>query len=160
MPVFATNLPKKCVPFRPQSLSFLSSLASLLRLLLLLLFGLQCRKVDVPEKHSLEDDGDKNDQEDGEENGLVIQNRDSLRRRANRSEPIELTHCCGLESFGVDRYSGAVQARWLPESCWLTPCRSLIFGGWLKRCEVCSGTCDGRYGLWWLELKVCTGKSK
>lgn len=111
VPVFATNLPKKCVPFRPQSLSFLSSLASLLRLFLLLLLGLQCRKVDVPEKHSLEDDGDEDDQENGEENGLVVQNRDSLRRRANRSEPVELTHYCGLESFGFDRCSGTVQAR-------------------------------------------------
>ncbi|KAK2001278.1 hypothetical protein LX36DRAFT_361817 [Colletotrichum falcatum] len=89
---------------------FLSATASLPRLLLLLLFGFQSRKVNVPEENALEDDGEKDNQEDGEKNGLIVQDGDGLGRGANGSEPVKLTHLCdfgGLWCLSV----GDVQER-------------------------------------------------
>ncbi|KAK1987857.1 hypothetical protein LZ30DRAFT_116154 [Colletotrichum cereale] len=74
---------------------------SLPRLLLLLLFGLQGRKVNVPEEDALQNDAQKDDQEDGEEHGLIIQDGDGLGRGANGSEPVELTHLCDFGDCGI-----------------------------------------------------------
>lgn len=48
--------------------------------------------MDVPQQHNLEDDGDEHDDEDGEEDGLVVEHGHSLRGGANFEEPVELAH--------------------------------------------------------------------
>ncbi|KAK2018938.1 hypothetical protein LZ32DRAFT_296130 [Colletotrichum eremochloae] len=96
-------------PARPL---FFPALAPLPRLLLLLLFGFQSRKVNVPEENAFKDDGEKDNQEDGEQNGLIVQDSDGLGRGANRSEPVELAHLCNFRGCGVGRWlSRAKDAR-------------------------------------------------
>lgn len=48
--------------------------------------------MDVPDEDALEDDSDENDEKDGEEDGLVVEDGDGFWRGANAGEPIELTH--------------------------------------------------------------------
>ncbi|WDK09860.1 hypothetical protein CGRA01v4_01138 [Colletotrichum graminicola] len=97
------NLSNKHDPcsLQPARPLFLPALGPLPRLLLLLLFGFQGRKVNVPEQDALKDDGEKGNQEDGEENGLIVQYGDGLGRGANGSEPVELTHLCDFRGCGV-----------------------------------------------------------
>ena len=66
------------------------------RLLLLLLLRLHGGVVDVPDEEALEDHGDENDDEDGEENWLVIEDCDGLGRRTNAGKPVELAHVWSL----------------------------------------------------------------
>lgn len=51
--------------------------------------------MDVPHQHAFEDDGDEHDDENGEEDGLVVEHSDSLRGGADFEEPVELAHDCG-----------------------------------------------------------------
>lgn len=48
--------------------------------------------MDVPDEDDLEDDGDEDNDEDGEEDGLVVQDGNGFRCRADAAEPVELAH--------------------------------------------------------------------
>lgn len=66
--------------------------------------------MDVPEEDALQDEDDKDDDENGEQVGLVVQDTDGLRRGADAAEPVELTHCVvcvvGVKSCVVGRIVG------------------------------------------------------
>lgn len=49
--------------------------------------------MDVPKENRLQDDGDKDDQKNREDHGLIVEDSDSLVRCANRGKPVELAHC-------------------------------------------------------------------
>lgn len=63
--------------------------------------------MDVPEEDALQDEDDKDDDENGEQVGLVVQDTDGLRRGADTAEPVELTHCvvCVVGVKGVRRWT-------------------------------------------------------
>lgn len=83
-------------PDIPKS-SFLFLLATLFLLILLyFLLGLQGRVVNVPHQYALQDDGDQHNEENGEEDGLVIEDGDGLWCSADLAEPVELTHLSGV----------------------------------------------------------------
>lgn len=49
--------------------------------------------MDVPDQCDLQDDCDEHDEQDGEEDGLVVEDGNGLRSRADRAEPVELARC-------------------------------------------------------------------
>jgi hypothetical protein len=66
-------------------------------LLLLGLLGLEGGVVDVPQQGALESEADDDENQDGEELGLVVEDGDGLVGGADALEPVELTHGGGLE---------------------------------------------------------------
>lgn len=46
--------------------------------------------MNVPNQGNLQDDGDEHDEQDGEEDGLVVEDGDGLRGCADGAEPVEL----------------------------------------------------------------------
>lgn len=83
------------VSFLPRG-SLRGSLLVLLILLGLALLRLHGGVVDIPDEDALEDNGDEDDKEDGEEDRLIVEDSDSLVSGADGGEPVELTHwgCC------------------------------------------------------------------
>lgn len=51
--------------------------------------------MDVPYKHTLKDDGDKGDDEDGKEDGLVVEGGDCLWCGADFGKEVKLSHLLG-----------------------------------------------------------------
>jgi hypothetical protein len=70
--------------------------------------------MDVPHEYDLEDDGDEDDDEDGEENWLVVEDSNGLRRGADAAKPIELAHC---DLNGRDGCSKAIEMTKWPCRC-------------------------------------------
>lgn len=108
---------------------------SRLRFLLLLLFllGLHCGEVDVPDEDDLKNDGDEDDEQNGEENGLIVEDGDGLRGRPNTAKPVELTHLkVRLEpsSVGECLEAGRVSS-W--DGNGALPARSVSLGSWKGR---------------------------
>lgn len=68
--------------------------------------------MDVPDEKALEDHGDEDDDEDGEENWLIIEDCDGLGRRTNAGKPVELTHFWSLV-IALLRVSAGIEGR-----CW------------------------------------------
>lgn len=79
----------------------------------LALLGLQGGVTDVPVQYELQDECDEDDKEDSEEDGLVVEDGDSLIGRADGREPVELTHWSG--GLGASR-SGTEQVEMIKES--------------------------------------------
>lgn len=61
----------------------------------LALLRLQGDVADVPVQYELQNECDKDDKEDSEEDGLVVEDGDSLIGGADGREPVELTHWSG-----------------------------------------------------------------
>lgn len=66
--------------------------------------------MDIPEEDALQDEDDKDDDENGEQVGLVVQDTDGLRRGADGAEPLELTHCVVCVFLG---FFGIKLCRWI-----------------------------------------------
>lgn len=64
--------------------------------------------MNVPEKHDLQNDSHKDHQEDGENNGLVVEDSNSFVCSADRGEPVELTHREGQGMYGEDEVAVVV----------------------------------------------------
>jgi len=58
--------------------------------------------VDVPEKCTLENDGNESDQQDGEQDGLIVQDSHGFWRGADLAEPVELSGSHGDDILGAD----------------------------------------------------------
>lgn len=74
---------------------FGGSFLVLLSLHSLALLRLQGDVADVPVQHELQNECDKDDKEDSEEDGLVVEDGDGLIGGADGREPVELTHWSG-----------------------------------------------------------------
>ena len=73
-------------------LAWLPSLCPPFFVLFDLLLWLHGGEVDIPDEHNLENDGDKNNNEDGEQDRLIVEYGDGLWCGADATEPVELTH--------------------------------------------------------------------
>jgi hypothetical protein len=61
--------------------------------------------VNIPEQDNLHSDGDKNDQEDGEDDRLVVEGSNGFVCGADAREPVELTHDVDLKCEVRDKVS-------------------------------------------------------
>lgn len=62
--------------------------------------------VDVPDKSTFENDGDKSDQQDGEQDGLIVQDSNGFWRGADLGKPVELSGSHGDDILGADAGAG------------------------------------------------------
>ena len=61
--------------------------------------------MNIPEKGNLHGNGNKDDQEDGEDNRLIVQDSNGFVCGADAREPVELTHDVDMECRGRDKVS-------------------------------------------------------
>ena len=61
--------------------------------------------MNIPEKGNLHSNGDKDDQEDGEDDRLIVQDSNGFVCGADAREPVELTHDVDMKCRGRDKVS-------------------------------------------------------